>query len=79
MRSLLATLAASLVAAGPASASDLILGDATTYQSPNGVAEKCVRLARMPGGVYSDADLKKEAELCAIDLYVPAVALCPKV
>ena len=79
MRSLLATLAASLVAAGPAAASDLILGDATTYQSPNGVAEKCVRLARMPGGVYSDADLKKESELCAIDLYVPAVALCPKI
>lgn len=73
---LVATTALTL--ALPASASDLILGEAATFQSPTGVTERCVRIAPMPGAIYSEKDLKTEATYCAIDFYSPAVALCPK-
>ena len=71
-------LTAGLTFACPALGSDLILGEAVPYQSPKGVAERCVRIAPMPGAVYSEQDLKAEADFCAIDLYAPDVALCPK-
>ena len=67
-----------VLAAGPASASDAVRGETTTFASPNGVAERCVRIAAIPGGEYSNGDLKAEAEYCAIDLYASGVALCPK-
>lgn len=69
---------AALCLALPAAANDDVLGEETTFQSPGGVTERCVRIARMPGAVYSDKDLATEAEFCAIDLYAPTVALCPK-
>jgi hypothetical protein len=59
-------------------ADDRVVGSETLFQSPNGVTERCVRIAPMPGAVYSEADLATEAEYCAIDLYAAAVALCPK-
>lgn len=62
----------------PALANDKVLGDATLFTSPNGVTERCVRIAPMPGAVYSPDDLAAEAEFCAIDLYARDVALCPK-
>lgn len=76
IRILAATFA--LMAAFPATASDLIVGEEVTFQSPNGVTERCVRIAPMPGAIYSEKDLKAEAEYCSIDFYAPAVALCPK-
>ncbi len=71
-----------LVCAGllpfPAFASDAVRGEEKTFASPNGVTERCVRIAKMPGAVYSDDDLEAEERYCAIDLYAPSVALCPK-
>ena len=66
------------VAAAPAIATDAVQGEATTFTSPNGVTERCVRIASVPGGTYSNGDLEDEAAFCAIDLYAAAVALCPK-
>ncbi len=65
-------------AASQAVATDEVQGDATVFASPKGVAERCVRVAKIPGGAYSNGDLKDEAEYCAIDFYAPAVGLCPK-
>ena len=71
-------LVAALTLSLPAAASDEVLGKAVTFRSPNGVTERCVQIARMPGAIYSEKDLKAEVAFCAIDLYDPAVALCPK-
>jgi len=60
-------------------ASSDVRGEVTGFTSPNGAKERCVALARMPGGRYSDADSAKEAEFCAIDFYGKTHALCPKV
>ncbi|OSQ42899.1 hypothetical protein [Marivita geojedonensis] len=76
IRTVLSCLAA--LAAAPAFASDAVLGEATTFSSPNGVVERCVRITPIPGGAYSNGDLKDEAAYCAIDLYAAEVALCPK-
>lgn len=67
-----------LILASAAHADDSVTGVETTFTSPNGVAERCVRIAPMPGASYSDDDLAAEAAFCAIDLYAPEVALCPK-
>lgn len=76
-RILLATTVAALLIC-PASANDGVQGEEVVFTSPNKVTERCVRIATMPGAEYSDDDLKAEAEFCAIDLYAPTVALCPK-
>jgi len=62
----------------PALATDQVLGEAVQFTSPNGVTESCVKIAPMPGAVYSKKDQKAEREYCEIDLYAPTVALCPK-
>lgn len=59
-------------------ASSQVQGKATTYTSPNGVIERCVAIAPIPGGTYSEHDGNEEGRLCAIDLYAPSVAMCPK-
>ena len=46
--------------------------------SPNGITERCVRIAPVPGGVYDKDDLEQEAAYCAIDLYAADTAMCPK-
>ncbi|MBE1283509.1 MAG: hypothetical protein GJ676_09365 [Rhodobacteraceae bacterium] len=66
------------LSAGPGLATDAVRGDATNFSSPNGVEERCVRIAQIPGGAYSKGDLEDEAAFCAVDLYADAVALCPK-
>jgi hypothetical protein len=72
-------LAAALAAfAFPAAASDAVIGEVTTFTSPHGVVERCVRIAPMPGAHYSHGDLKDEQAYCDIDLYAADVALCPK-
>lgn len=48
------------------------------YTSPNNLTEKCIPLAPIPGGKYTDSDLNKEEELCAVNFYENTVALCPK-
>ena len=63
------------LASGP---SDAVQGTATTFTSPNGVVERCVRITPIPGGEYDQDDLEAEERYCAIDLYAPTVALCPK-
>lgn len=59
-------------------ASDAIRGSETTFRSPSGVTERCVRIAPVPGGVYDKDDLEEEAAYCAIDLYATNTAMCPK-
>ena len=61
-----------------AGASDAVKGDRHAYTSPGGIAETCVTLARMPGGVYSEEDKAAEQALCSIDIYDANVAVCPK-
>ncbi len=56
-----------------------VSGSSVTYRSPNGVVEKCARLDRMPGGVYTDEDIAQERAFCGIDFYAGSHALCPKV
>ena len=55
-----------------------VQGATTTFTSPGGVEERCVAVASVPGGSYSDQDRAEERRLCAIDLWAPSVALCPK-
>jgi hypothetical protein len=69
--------AIALVANGAAASSD-VRGDAVTYRAPGGVEERCVMLARLPGGVYRDEDAAQERALCAIDVHDRAHAICPK-
>lgn len=72
----IAALAALLAA--PAAASDAVRGAETTFTSPNGVTERCVRIAPMPGAKYDKDDLEEEQAFCAVDVYAPTVGLCPK-
>ena len=74
--SLLAAIATALTS--PLWASDAVIGTETTFESPNGLVDRCVRIAPMPGGTYSKGDLKDEAAFCEVNLYAPEVALCPK-
>ena len=55
-----------------------VSGAVTTFTSPGGVGERCVAIDPIPGGTYSDTDRAEERRLCAIDLWAPHVALCPK-
>ena len=76
MRAILMVICA--VFAGGALASDAVRGVETTFTSPNGLTERCIRIAPIPGGEYSNGDLKDEAAYCSIDFYSNDVALCPK-
>ena len=64
--------------ATPAFATDQVAGQETAFQSPNGLTERCVRIAPIPDGKYSESDLEDEASYCSIDFYSQTVALCPK-
>lgn len=55
-----------------------VAGQRIDYRSPNGVTESCVMLSQIPGGAYSAKDVETEKRFCAIDLYGPRTALCPK-
>lgn len=70
-----AGLLASIAATAPATGAGLTV----EYRSPNGVVERCVALAPIPGGVYSEADRASEAHYCRIDFYADDVAICPKI
>jgi hypothetical protein len=48
------------------------------FTSPDGLTEQCRLLPPMPGVTLSKGDQAKEKELCGIDFYGGAVALCPK-
>lgn len=75
---ILLSLAVAAYLAAPAIADDSVVGVEFAYDSPNGVVERCVQIARMPGAMYSEADLAAESLYCGIDLYAPTTALCPK-
>lgn len=66
------------VSLGPVFASDEVVGEEVLHRSPNGLNERCVRIAPVPGGGYSKDDLEEESGYCAIDLYASNVAMCPK-
>ena len=75
-----AGLAASIaLLASVAMSSDAVKGQASTFISPNGLAETCIRIDPIPGGTYDKGDGADEAAYCEIDLYADAVALCPKI
>lgn len=67
-----------IFAASPVAASDAVRGTETLYQSPNGITERCVRIAPVPGGKYDKGDIEQEEAFCAINLYASDVAMCPK-
>jgi hypothetical protein len=75
---LLLTAACTLLLAPAGSASSAVKGKRREFRSPGGVAEACVALDRMPGGVYSEADTRQEDVLCSVDFYARAHAVCPK-
>ncbi len=54
-------------------------GEVTYFTSPNGRSEQCIRLNKMPGGVFSEKDNSTEAKLCGLDIYQETVAVCPKI
>ena len=60
-------------------ASATTAGQLKTFQSPNNITERCVILNHIPGGDYSKKDKETEKTYCAIDLYSPDTAICPKV
>jgi hypothetical protein len=62
-----------------AAASSLVKGTLREHAGPRGTVERCVAVARMPGGVYTEADAREEEALCAIDFHAGGHALCPKV
>ena len=72
------TILLAYLTASAALANDSVQGQETLFLSPNGLEERCVQIAPIPGGDYSNGDLKDEAEYCEIDLYDASVALCPK-
>lgn len=63
---------------GSAAASSDVRGETVAHRSPAGVEERCVMLARLPGGTYRDEDTAQERALCAIDVYDRTHAICPK-
>lgn len=48
------------------------------YNSPNGIIESCIALAKLPMGHYKEGDLREEQKLCAINFNDDATALCSK-
>ena len=60
--------------AGPLRAD--VTGEVTRFSAPDGVVERCVRLAPFPGATYSSRDRETEAAYCSIDF--GEVGLCPK-
>ncbi len=60
------------------SANDMVVGSERTFTSPSGLTERCVAIAAIPSGVYSEHDLKLEKSYCGVDFYAPDIALCPK-
>ncbi len=59
-------------------ASDAVRGETFAHAAPSGIKERCVMLARMPGGHYRAAEEAAERALCAIDFHDGTHALCPK-
>ncbi len=59
-------------------ANDDVLGEATTFDSPNGVMERCIRIEKVPTGEYKNSDLEEETAYCEIDFYASEIAICPK-
>ncbi|WP_171124270.1 MULTISPECIES: hypothetical protein [unclassified Ruegeria] len=59
-------------------ANDDVLGEATTFDSPNGVTERCIRIEKVPTGEYKKSDLEEETAYCEIDFYASEIAICPK-
>jgi hypothetical protein len=74
-----ATVAIFALQATAALSSDAVKGKATTFTSPSGLTESCIRIDPIPGGTYNKGDKADEETYCSIDLYADTVALCPKI
>lgn len=48
------------------------------FQSPSGLTEYCIALAKLPLGKYKKKDLAEEQRLCAFNFHNDTLALCPK-
>jgi hypothetical protein len=53
-----------------------VTGEVQTFDGPDGVQERCIRLSLFPGAAYSKMDAETEAGYCAIDFAL--TGLCPK-
>lgn len=53
-----------------------VTGEVRTFSGPDGLQERCIRLAPFPGAHYSKKDRETEAGYCAIDF--GQTGLCPK-
>lgn len=53
-----------------------VQGEPSTFTSPSGLQEQCIRITPLPGAHYSKHDLKREKAYCKLDFYT--LALCPK-
>lgn len=74
-----AVLALGLLTPGAAAwASDAVRGEVVVHAAPGGIQERCVMLARLPGGHYRPSEDDAERALCAIDFHDGSHALCPK-
>ena len=60
MKTIPVLLAGVVLAPLAAFASDAVLGTATSFTSPNGIVERCVRIAPIPGGDYGKDDVEEE-------------------
>lgn len=69
---------AQLALAASAWASDAVRGELVFHAAPGGTTERCVMLARLPGGHYRPTEDAAERALCAIDFHDGTHALCPK-
>lgn len=59
-------------------ADDAGVARTTDFKSPRGLTEQCIALAHIPGADYKSKDADEESKFCAIDLYDPKTAMCPK-
>lgn len=59
-------------------ASSEVQGETRIHRGPTGEPERCVMLARMPGGRYLPEQEAQERALCAMDFHAGTHALCPK-
>lgn len=53
-----------------------VTGKVTQFTASDKITGECIRIAPIPGGNFSESDLKQEQEYCELDF--ATLALCPK-
>ncbi len=73
------TMALAVLSSAGLAKAEMDLGRITkNFNSPNGIIESCIALAKLPMGDYKKGDLQDEQKLCGIDFNDNATALCSK-